>query len=667
MTIRQVFYFIAALIISNFSSTVSFSADLQSSKKLYWFIPDGMRADPVLFNIFEWAEQGLLPNIHFMMKNGSYGYSMPVFPSHTPVNFSTLLTGSNPATHGVADGPMHIEGRPLNRVSIGGFSSIAKKVPPLWINMEASKKKVALLSMPGSTPPELDQGITIRGRWGGWGADFHAVNFQSTGDPAETLRQTAASRLFFFGPELTSQVAATPAAGWGPTPATFSPPREVEMKAWGTSIFGYILDSSNNGKEDYDKVLFSLDKKSIFASLGRDEWSEWSPIRLSWKEHIVGSHVRIKVIRLGSSKNTGDISLRIRCLFNNLNEYITSPSYVSEEVVDGVGPMVDFADNFPPQLIYYEEDKRTFLEESDMSFAWHRKAAKFVLERYRPDVFIHDIYTPNQMLTSRWWLGYVDPSSARYGDVTQSQRKALWKEVRAMYRKIDDILGEYLKVAGDDTLVVLSSDHGAVPLDQWVNLNNLFAREGLLAYRINPSTGLSEIDWEHSQVVYLKMDNIYIHPEGLSGNWRRAAGPKYEALRDRVVGLLHSLETDAGQRPVEAVVKWEDVRAYWNLPEDRVGDLVVANRAGFGWNEQVTPDLEIFSVPLKSGYKQAILPEDNKGMWTPFVIMGPGVKKNHEISSPIHHVDQYPTIMKLMGMDIPEFVEGKAIGTAVEH
>ena len=121
--------------------------------KLYWFIPDGMRADPELFNIYKWAEEGKLPNIKKMIDNGAYGYSIPDFPSHTPVNFASLLTGAHPNVHGVADGPMHIEGFPLNKPSVAGFSSVAKKVSPIWTVLENAGKKVVLLSMPGSTPP----------------------------------------------------------------------------------------------------------------------------------------------------------------------------------------------------------------------------------------------------------------------------------------------------------------------------------------------------------------------------------------------------------------------------------------------------------------------------------------------------------------------------------
>lgn len=634
--------------------------DHSKTKKLYWYIPDGMRAEPDLFKVFEWARQGRLPNIRKMMDQGAYGYCIPVFPSHTPVNFATLFTGAYPKTHGVSDGPMHIEGRPLNRVAIGGFSSVAKRVPPIWITMEENNKKVALLSIPGSTPPELDEGITVRGRWGGWGADFHALNFQSKGDLSERKSLGRSSRLFFFGPELTRYIDVKPAAGWNDGPVSFSPPLEAKMEGWGTNIFAYIYDSTDDRSVNYNKIIFSLDKKSFIAELAQGEWSQWSPVRLKWADRIVDSNVKIKVIKLEADK-TGKVFFRIRSVYNNLNKYITDPPEVAEEINKSVGPMVDFVDNFPPQLIHYEEDKGTFIEEAHMSLDWHKKAVSFILDRYRPDVFIGDIYTPNQMLTGRWWMGYVDTSSTRYNDVKKEERELLWNEIKNMYMKLDAIIGELLKKADENTYVVLSSDHGAVPLNKWVNLNNLFAKQGLLKFSMNEKTGEPIIDWENSRVIYLKMDNIYIHPEGLGGEWRRAGGPAYEKLRSRVIKMLYDLEDEHGKKPVATVVRWEDAENYWALPGDRVGDLVVANEAGFGWNEEMSSDLNIFRTPLKTGYKQAILPHETKGMWTPFIIMGPGVKKNYRLKRPISMVDQYPTIMDLMGMEMPDFVEGRRL------
>jgi predicted AlkP superfamily phosphohydrolase/phosphomutase len=649
---------VIVILVLSLSLIGCFQQDLEKTKKanetkLYWFIPDGMRAEPDLFNIYEWAEQGKLPNIKRMMEQGSYGFSIPVFPSHTPVNFATLLTGSYPKTHGVADGPMHVEGRSLDKVAVAGFSSVARKIPAIWTTMEEKGKDVLILSTPGSTPPEIEQGTVIRGRWGGWGADFHAINFESKEDNQQRISQGRGSRLFFFGPQLTQYIEPKEIQDWESRKKSYSPALEAEMTSWGATIYAYIYDSTNDGKKNYDRIAFSMDKKEILADIRQGEWSDWHEIILDWQGKEVKSNVIFNVVILDD-----DGFFRVRFFYNNINEYITQPSTAAKDLTDNVGPMVDFVDNFPPQLIYYDEDKLTFLQEMNKSFEWHTKAIPFVLDRYSPDVVIHDIYSPNQMLTSRWWLGYVDPTSKRYGDVTEEEREQLWKEVEDMYKRLDAMIGEILDNADENTIIVLSSDHGASVLNKWVRVNNLLAQHGLLKFEINPETGEPIIDWENSQAIYLKMDNVYVHPDGLAGNWTRGSGIEYEKLRNRVRRILLNLTDEDGSHPVVSVTRWEDVEEFLDLPTDRVGDLIIANEAGYGWNEEMTSDLEIFSTPLKTGYKQAIHPEEEKSMWTPFIIMGPGIKKNYKIENPFSLVDQYPTIFKAMDVEIPEIVDG---------
>ena len=76
--------------------------------------------------------------------------------------------------------------------------------------------------------------------------------------------------------------------------------------------------------------------------------------------------------------------------------------------------------------------------------------------------------------------------------------------------------------------------------------------------------------------------------------------------------------------------------------------------------------MPIFGVPLKTGYKQAILTEETNSMWTPFIIMGPGVKKQNKLAEPINHLDQLPTILTLMGIPVPKIVEGKVLDVIEE-
>jgi hypothetical protein len=97
------------------------------------------------------------------------------------------------------------------------------------------------------------------------------------------------------------------------------------------------------------------------------------------------------------------------------------------------------------------------------------------------------------------------------------------------------------------------------------------------------------------------------------------------------------------------------------LPPDRSGDLVVANKPGYGWAEDLTEDGRIFVIPEETGYKQAVFADNVKGLWAPFIIVGNGIKKNHKITDPIRHVDQLPTILRAMDINASNKIEGKVV------
>jgi predicted AlkP superfamily phosphohydrolase/phosphomutase len=585
-----------------------------------------------------------------MMDQGSYGFSIPTFPSHTPTNFATLLTGSYPITHGVADGPMRIEGQPLHKPSIAGFSSVARKVPAIW-NMFDDSKKIVLLSLPGTTPPEKKPNmITIKGRWGGWGAEFHSVIFEKL-SVQQRIKQARNSRLFFLGMELTQYI--DPEI----TNENFLFSNEIKelyipLTLYGTTIHANLIKEKNNFKS----ISFARTKDNIDTTLSKGEWSEWFPINLTWNNQTVKTNVKYHVINVGP-----DDYFRVRILVDSLNSFIAHPLQVSNDLKADIGPMIDYVDNFPPQLIYYPEDKKTFISESKMSFAWHMNAMESINKRHNPDIFIHDIYSPNQMLTSKWWMGYIDPDSKIYYEIDSKKRSKLINEVEEMYRDVDAIIGKVLDDADEDTLVVFSSDHGALPLNTSVLINNLFAKKGWLKYSLNENTGEHIIDWNNSKVVFLKMSNVYINTNGLGPIWNREVGPDYENLRNEVIQALEELKDDEGKNPLLKAVKWENVASELKIPADRSGDIVIVVRPGYGWAEDITKELNIFNKPLATGYKQSLLAEHSPGLWTPFIITGKGIKKNHRIMQPLQHADQTPTILRAMGKNIPEYMEGSII------
>ncbi len=630
--------------------TFYFFLKKNSQVKLYWFIPDGMRAEENLFTVYQWAQEGKLPNIKKMMDNGAYGYSIADFPSHTPVNFASLLTGAHPNVHGVADGPMRVEGQTLDKPSVGGFTSVAKKVSPIWTVLENVGKKVVLLSMPGSTPPELKKGITIRGRWGNWGSDDAALIFEPTERQAELKSVGAGFRIFFMGDTLTKFVDEVETSN--KLIESFSPLKMAKLSAHGLDVFAYLLDSTDDNEINYDSLAFGLDDKGeVISTVQQGDWSDWIKVDLKFKDEVYESSIKLKLIKIWP-----DGKFRIRLLYNNLNKFVTMPELIASEMNENLGPMVDFVDNFPPQLIYEPEDKDTFREETKMSWEYHAKAVNFVFENYNPDVFLQDIYTPNQMLTSRWWMRYVDPKSPEY---TVEGSKKPMEELLEMYKGLDAIIGEALKHDDGKTLFVLSSDHGVILQRRVVSLNNLFAQKGWLKYTIDPVTGVMIVDWAKTKVIHLQTNNIYINPSGLSGPYVRSKGVEYENLREEVKQMLLGLK-DGELEAIHNVISWEDASNFLELPSDRIGDLVVELAPGYGFSEAATEDRKVFADSLISGNKQSYDPK-TEGLQTPFVIMGPGVRKNYKLSDSIDHVDQMPTILKLMGVKIPGYVQGGVI------
>jgi arylsulfatase A-like enzyme len=56
-----------------------------------------------------------------------------------------------------------------------------------------------------------------------------------------------------------------------------------------------------------------------------------------------------------------------------------------------------------------------------------------------------------------------------------------------------------------------------------------------------------------------------------------------------------------------------------------------------------------------------------KGLWTPFVIVGPGIRKAHNLGArPIEMVDLYPTLFQALGLPKSAWVQGRVVTEAFE-
>jgi predicted AlkP superfamily phosphohydrolase/phosphomutase len=106
----------------------------------------------------ELLAQGRLPTVAKLSREGTFGPLRSTIPAFTPTAWSSLLTGLNPAGHGIfafTSNPNRGGGRLESAASRAGA--------PLWRYLGAADIKSAFVTVPFTHPPEPLRGILVTG------------------------------------------------------------------------------------------------------------------------------------------------------------------------------------------------------------------------------------------------------------------------------------------------------------------------------------------------------------------------------------------------------------------------------------------------------------------------------------------------------------------------
>ena len=109
--------------------------------------------------IKRWANEGKLPHFKNIMNQGSYGKLRSTIPPITGAAWSSFQTGTNPGKHGAFNWFKRVEGEyraaPVNRNDISE--------PTLWQILSKQDKKVGIIGVPVTYPPQKINGFMIPG------------------------------------------------------------------------------------------------------------------------------------------------------------------------------------------------------------------------------------------------------------------------------------------------------------------------------------------------------------------------------------------------------------------------------------------------------------------------------------------------------------------------
>jgi len=223
--------------------------------------------------------------------------------------------------------------------------------------------------------------------------------------------------------------------------------------------------------------------------------------------------------------------------------------------------------------------------------------------------------------------------------------------IRDYYLHLDQEIGRLLEGLDDDTVVLVTSDHGARRLDGGFCVNEWLVREKLLALHEYPKSvtpfGKLSVDWGKTRVwseggYYAR---VFFNVQGREPEGTIPAA-EYETFRDEMKARLEATI------PGTLVFKPEEIyRTVRNVAPDLIvhfGGLSYRSVGGVGYPELIV-------VENDTG------PDDcNHAQHGSFILAGPRFPAVGELSG-VKLLDIAPTLLELGGYDVPSSMQGRSL------
>ena len=367
------------------------------------------------------------------------------------------------------------------------------------------------------------------------------------------------------------------------------------------------------------------------------------------------------------------------------------PSHLLDELEAEVGHYRIY-----PSATFSEKHKESFLEASYQLLDLRTRTALYLMQREPWDFFMVVFFDTDRILHQMWH--YLDRDHPWHSsDGASDKSEPVWR----YFQRLDESIGQLIEQAGDDTLVMIMSDHGMGPAHNMIVLNNWLLDIGLLQLKSNPLTrmkrrlfdlgftlrnvhqlvdklGLAkhaeykalysvdailkmlflsfhDVDWSRSRAYSFgrSVGPIYINVKGREPQGIVNPGREYDEVREEIAALARELtDPQTGKKLVGRVLYKEEV--YSGPYLDQAPDLILVPRhetdkffglADFGSNQLV-----------QQMYRYSGMHRDH-GL---LMMMGPHVKKGTELDG-ASIVDLAPTILYIMGVPIPQDMDGRPL------
>lgn len=608
------------------------------------------QAIPALID--KYVKAGYLPNIQKMIQAGIYGEGLSSPPCDTPTNWTTIATGVSTAQHGATSFYLHIPGEPFeqsfahrSRTQLSRFGL----APYFWDHAEAAGYTPFVINYPSGWPSSTKSGIMCSYTWPVPEAAPRMIHPSSTHQFPYTAKTTHSIQL-----SLSLQI-----------PSQISPSGEsssiiVQRKA-------EILDV----KVDGEKTLWIKSKtQENWSCLSVDTPSDWMTHEFQVLNALIPSfHCLFTVSFERLDPKDEFFTLSVSPLFNS--QGWTVPSSFGRELI---------LHNLIPEILPRKEAEYmvTAGVESYLKYA-HKEVMglgeiiKYAKQKYAWDVcffHIHHLDTVNHKS-----LAYLSPA---FPLKNEKKRQKAIINVRTAYQIVDELVGDLLdNVVDDDTLVVFTADHGAVPAWKVINLPRILEEAGLMTYIYNETTKEYQIDWSQTQVFpYVEPPYIWINLKGRDPHGSVLPGA-FDQICDDIKHALKSAKDPETRQPLFSHVFRKEEMPELMQNGDRIGDVVYFLNPPYEIFDDNLYQLNTFTIPKRLYEKPMVYdakrcfgahayyhPQTRFGGFSvtcPVIFYGKDIRKPKKLEKPFWLMDLAPTFAEYLKIPIKGSYEGKVL------
>jgi predicted AlkP superfamily phosphohydrolase/phosphomutase len=609
---------------------------------------DGM--DPELAERF--INEGKLPALAKLRGEGTFKKLSTTFPAISPVAWSTFMTGVNPGKHNIYDflgrdlnsylpflSSAEIRG-PKRSVKIGKYViPIGKPTvkgmrhgTPFWHWLGEAGIFCSIIRVPVTFPPEKFSGVLLSGM-----CVPDLKGSQGTFCLCTTRKIQGKFREGGVHVPVTQN-----ARGWH----SYIPGPEGPLKG---SVAEELRAEFHIERESNDRARISLDSEQVTLSVG--DYSDWIPVKF---KAGLGFSAR-GICRFYLKEISPEVEVYVRPVNIDpgrpdlpISHPVTYSIYLSK-LFGSYATLGLAEDTWALNEKVLDDD--AFLEQAYSNHEDRERMFFDALEKTR-DGLCACVFDTTDRVQHMFWR-YLEEDHPAAREVPKDQRPNI---IEDLYRRMDALVGRVREQIDQNALLLVVSDHGFKSFARGVNLNAWLHQNGYLTLKDGKTESgdwFEDVDWSRTRAYTMGLNGLFLNIKGRERHGVLSPGGEANAVKEELCRKLDGLVDPASARVgISGVFDCENT--YAGPYTDNAPDLII----GYGEGYRASWDSVMGKVTGQ-------IFEDNVKAWSgdhcvdPRLV--PGVLfSNYKITDEKPAiVDVAPTMLKLFGLKIPAYIDGK--------